>query len=161
MSEGSQVSKVTLCVKNFKWRSVTDWLTEVRYRAARAAKKNGYQHIFNMFFVPLCRLRSTSHANNWWPDLKMEQCHIHNSYKNLAQMSRRLVIPSDGEDHKHSLLITWRGISIGKLACTKTVGYKFLDQLETPLLSTEKITRIPFRLKNAQKSTRKAWKGGL
>ena len=29
----------TLCVKILKWRSVTDSLTKVRYRAARAAKK--------------------------------------------------------------------------------------------------------------------------
>ena len=35
MSEGSQVSKVTLCVKILKWRSGT----KGRYRAARAAKK--------------------------------------------------------------------------------------------------------------------------
>ena len=39
MSEGSQVSKVTLCVKILKWRSVTDPVTKVKYRAARAAKK--------------------------------------------------------------------------------------------------------------------------
>ena len=43
MSEGSQVSKVTLCVKILKWRSLTHSLThsltKVRYRAARAAKK--------------------------------------------------------------------------------------------------------------------------
>ena len=37
--KGSQVSKVTLCVKIQKWRSVTHPLTKVRYRAARAAKK--------------------------------------------------------------------------------------------------------------------------
>ena len=36
MSEGSQVSKVTLCVKIQKWQSVTH---KGRYRAARAAKK--------------------------------------------------------------------------------------------------------------------------
>ena len=43
MSEGSQISKVTLCVKIQKWhwvsQSVSDSLTKVRYRAARAAKK--------------------------------------------------------------------------------------------------------------------------
>ena len=44
MSEGSQVSKVALCVKILKWHSLTHQslthqsLTEVRYRAARAAK---------------------------------------------------------------------------------------------------------------------------
>ena len=38
MSEGSQVSKVTLCVKILKWRSLTDSGTKGRYRAARAAK---------------------------------------------------------------------------------------------------------------------------
>ena len=42
MSEGSQVSKVTLCVKIQKWysasHSLTNSLTKVRYRAARAAK---------------------------------------------------------------------------------------------------------------------------
>ena len=39
MSEGSKVSKVTLCVEILKWRWVTESLTKVRYRAARAAKK--------------------------------------------------------------------------------------------------------------------------
>ena len=42
MSEGSEVSKVTLCVKILKWQSlthsVTHSVTKVRYRAARAAK---------------------------------------------------------------------------------------------------------------------------
>ena len=37
MSEGSQVSKVTLCVEILKWHPVT----KVRYRAARAAKNTG------------------------------------------------------------------------------------------------------------------------
>ena len=60
MSEGSEVSKVTLCVETLKWQSVTESVTKVRYRAARAAKKadkNGailvqivpsYQHLFWM-----------------------------------------------------------------------------------------------------------------
>ena len=39
MSEGSDVSKVTLCVETLKWQSVTESVTKVRYRAARAAKK--------------------------------------------------------------------------------------------------------------------------
>ena len=39
MSEGSQVSKVSLCVKILKWHPPTDPVTKVRYRAARAAKK--------------------------------------------------------------------------------------------------------------------------
>ena len=38
MSEGPQVSKVTLCVKILKWHPVSESLTKVRYRAARAAK---------------------------------------------------------------------------------------------------------------------------
>ena len=38
MSEGSQVSKVTLCVEILKWQSPTTTKTKVRYRAARAAK---------------------------------------------------------------------------------------------------------------------------
>ena len=38
MSEGSQVSKVTICVKILKWRSLTHSVTKGRYRAARAAK---------------------------------------------------------------------------------------------------------------------------
>ena len=42
MSEGSEVSNVTLCVKILKWQWVSqwvsEWLTKVRYRAARAAK---------------------------------------------------------------------------------------------------------------------------
>ena len=38
MSEESQVSKVTLCVKILKWQSLSQSLTKVRYRAARAAK---------------------------------------------------------------------------------------------------------------------------
>ena len=44
MSEGSEVSKVTLCVKILKWQSVSqsvsESLTKVRYRAARAAKNS-------------------------------------------------------------------------------------------------------------------------
>ena len=40
MSEGSQVSKVTLCVKIQKWQWVSEWVTKARYRAARAAKNN-------------------------------------------------------------------------------------------------------------------------
>ena len=39
MSEESQVSKVTLCVKILKWQSLSESLTKVRYRAAGAAKK--------------------------------------------------------------------------------------------------------------------------
>ena len=38
MSEGLEVSKVTICVKILKWHPVIDSLTKVRYRAARAAK---------------------------------------------------------------------------------------------------------------------------
>ena len=38
MSEGSEVSKVSLCVNILKWQSVTDSVTKVRYRAAWAAK---------------------------------------------------------------------------------------------------------------------------
>ena len=42
MCEGSEVSKVTLYVKILKWHSpsqwVSEWVTKVRYRAARAAK---------------------------------------------------------------------------------------------------------------------------
>ena len=38
MSEGSQVSEVTLCVEILKWHPLTHWVTKVRYRAARAAK---------------------------------------------------------------------------------------------------------------------------
>ena len=38
MSEGCQVSKVTLCVKVLKWRLPSQSVTKVRYRAARAAK---------------------------------------------------------------------------------------------------------------------------
>ena len=44
MSEGSQVSKVTICVKILKWHPVIDSLTKVRYRAARAAKNWGLSH---------------------------------------------------------------------------------------------------------------------
>ena len=40
MSEGSQVSKVTICVKILKGRSVSDLLTKVMYRAARADINN-------------------------------------------------------------------------------------------------------------------------
>ena len=40
MSEGSQVSKVTICVEILKWHWPSHWLTKVRYRAARAAKNN-------------------------------------------------------------------------------------------------------------------------
>ena len=43
MSEGSQVSKVTLCFKILKWQSVTESLTDhsrvPTYRVARAAKE--------------------------------------------------------------------------------------------------------------------------
>ena len=38
MSEGSQVSKVTLCVEILKWQSLTPPLTKGRYRAVRTAK---------------------------------------------------------------------------------------------------------------------------
>ena len=38
MSEGLEVSKVTICVKILKWHPVIDSLTKVRCRAARAAK---------------------------------------------------------------------------------------------------------------------------
>ena len=38
MSKGSQVSKVTLCVKILKWQSVSESVTKVRYKGARAAK---------------------------------------------------------------------------------------------------------------------------
>ena len=40
MSEGSQVSRVTLYVQILKWRWLTDSLTKVRYRAARAATRD-------------------------------------------------------------------------------------------------------------------------
>ena len=39
ISEGSEVLKVALCVKIQKWHRVSQSLTKVRYRAARAAKK--------------------------------------------------------------------------------------------------------------------------
>ena len=43
MSEGSQVSKVTLCFKILKWQSVTESLTDQgqvpKYRAPWAAKE--------------------------------------------------------------------------------------------------------------------------
>ena len=39
MSEGSEVSTVTLCVEILKWQWPTHSVTKVRYRAARAAKK--------------------------------------------------------------------------------------------------------------------------
>ena len=42
MCEGSQVSKVTLCVEILKWHPLSDRLTKVRYRAAGAAKKAVY-----------------------------------------------------------------------------------------------------------------------
>ena len=49
MSEGFQVSKVSLCVKILKWQSLTHWvsesLTKVRYRAARAAKNIFYSQL--------------------------------------------------------------------------------------------------------------------
>ena len=38
MSEGFQLSRATLCVKIQKWQWVSDSVTKVRYRAARAAK---------------------------------------------------------------------------------------------------------------------------
>ena len=44
MSEGLEVSKVTICVKILKWHPVIDSLTKVRYRAARAAKNWGLSH---------------------------------------------------------------------------------------------------------------------
>ena len=40
MYQGSQVSKVNLCVKILKWHWLTESLTNVRYRAARAAKNH-------------------------------------------------------------------------------------------------------------------------
>ena len=53
MSEGSEVSKVTLCVKFLKWHPLTDSvghsLTKVRYRAARAAKHVSHRrHLSNV-----------------------------------------------------------------------------------------------------------------
>ena len=48
MSEGSQLSMVTLCVKIQKWQSVTQSLTKVSYRAARAAKKLLLLHYHNI-----------------------------------------------------------------------------------------------------------------
>ena len=49
MSEGAQVSKVTLCVKILKWHPLTHSLTMVRYRAARAAKNSTWD---NGHFLP-------------------------------------------------------------------------------------------------------------
>ena len=49
MSERSQVSKVTLCVKIQKWQWLTQWVTKVRYRAARAAKNTLYEVIGTPF----------------------------------------------------------------------------------------------------------------
>ena len=43
MSEGLEVSKVTICVKILKWHPVIDSLTKVRYRAARAAQNTERQ----------------------------------------------------------------------------------------------------------------------
>ena len=53
MSEGSQVPKVTLCVQIIKWQSLTHWLTKVRYRAARAAKK--FLNVQRIFILVLPR----------------------------------------------------------------------------------------------------------
>ena len=39
MSEGFQVSKVTICAKILKWQLVSHLISKGRYRAARAAKK--------------------------------------------------------------------------------------------------------------------------
>ena len=39
MSEGFQVSKVTICAKILKWQPVSDLISKCRYRAAMAAKK--------------------------------------------------------------------------------------------------------------------------
>ena len=47
LSERSQVSKVTLCVKILKWRSLTDWLSKGRYGAVRAAKKQNSKQSFS------------------------------------------------------------------------------------------------------------------
>ena len=38
MSEGSQISKFAIFVKILNWQSLSDSLTRVKYRAARAAK---------------------------------------------------------------------------------------------------------------------------
>ena len=47
MSEGSEVSKVTICVKILKWHPVTQSLTQsvtkARYRADRADKKRSFE----------------------------------------------------------------------------------------------------------------------
>ena len=51
MSEGLEVSKVTICVKILKWHPVTDSLTKVRYRAASAAKN--HQHDSNTIDIKL------------------------------------------------------------------------------------------------------------
>ena len=57
MSEGSHVSKVTICVEILKWQ----WLSKGRYRAARAAKKaeecvqpSSWLKISAVLFVKIC-----------------------------------------------------------------------------------------------------------
>ena len=52
MCEGSQVSKVTLCVKI----QMSEWVTKVRYRAARAAKNTLWTFGFGVetHFQDLC-----------------------------------------------------------------------------------------------------------
>ena len=53
MYEGSQVSKVTFCVKIQKWHSVSE-VTKARYRAARSAKNNRLKEYVNeeVFLAP-------------------------------------------------------------------------------------------------------------
>ena len=48
MSEGFQVSKVTHSVEILKWHWITDSLTKVRYRAARAADKTKFYTMFQI-----------------------------------------------------------------------------------------------------------------
>ena len=67
MSEGSQVSKVTLCVKILKWhppnQSVSQSLTKVMYRAAREAKNIRCGKILDVMFE-LCHAKEKYVVNN-------------------------------------------------------------------------------------------------
>ena len=66
MSEESQVSKVTLCVKILKWWSLSQSLTKVRYRAARAAKKQK-----NLFYT--CQENNAEADNEDATEMEMLQ----------------------------------------------------------------------------------------
>ena len=63
----------TLCVKILKWRSVTDSLTKVRYRAARAAKKE-----IQIEVVLLNLIQSGPSEHKIW-DIVQPSCHRLNS----------------------------------------------------------------------------------